>query len=130
MNVDQFREVAAKRKAINAQDEVALVRLRAELSAVLLADLDATMAFIENQATAEELGWMSEVFIELFRQAQAASKSVELVASIRKAFAKYPEQIAQWHLNRKLDLMIRAAMPERPELIVDQRLRQRFKLDE
>jgi len=99
MNAETIREIIAERAQTNDEREFGVERCWKKLTDALLEDLPWTIGFLDNECTADELSWISEVFEELILKSQ----SQELIACLRRAIAKYPEEDLRFNLTLNLD---------------------------
>lgn len=107
MDASTIRAIIAKREQTNDEWQFGVEQCWAELVDALTEDLDWTKAFLTEECSADELSWIGEVFDELVEKTYDES----LVAAIRRAIAKYPEENALHHLDENLDLSIKMYMP-------------------
>ena len=54
---------------------------------IFTSDMNETIKFIENECTAEQFSWLSEIFDDIAR----TSKSKAFVEALRHTAEKYPE---------------------------------------
>ena len=58
------------------------------------ADLQQTIEFLDNDCTADQFSWMSEVFDEISEKLQ----SWEFIDALRRTAAKYPEETKKYNI--------------------------------
>ena len=67
---------------------------------ILARNLNDTINFLDNECTADELSWISEVFDDLVKVTQ----SRELIACLYRVAAKYPEEDKKYYVVRHIQL--------------------------
>ena len=72
------------------------------------ANLQETIDFLDNDCTAEQFSWMSEVFDEISEKLQ----SWEFIDALRRTAAKYPEETENYNVLSFIDLAERVLTPE------------------
>ena len=63
------------------------------------ANLQDTIDFLDNDCTADQFSWMSEVFDEISEKLQ----SWNFIDALRRTAAKYPEETEKYNINSFID---------------------------
>lgn len=103
MDASTIRTIIAKREQTNDECQFGVEQCWAELTDALIEDLDWTKDYLLNECTADELSWIAEVFDELVEKTQ----NKDLIEILRQVITKYPDEDAEHHLNRNLDLAVK-----------------------
>ena len=67
---------------------------------ILTRNIDDTINYLDNECTADEFSWISEVFDELVE----ATQSRELIACFYRVAAKYPEESEKYYIVRHIQM--------------------------
>ena len=92
MNIGKFKEIIRERSRITTEcsDEwsFGIEKCWNEEIEILGEDVDATISFLQNECTAEEFGWISEIIDNLAER----TRSRELVQAYKNLTDKFPEE--------------------------------------
>jgi hypothetical protein len=88
MIAEEFREVLALRKKLHPEDDFETEEMWKKETEILSRDMQKTIDFLENECTAEELYWISEVFDEVVEKTQ----SKEFIECLYRVVEKYPAE--------------------------------------
>lgn len=99
MIAEEIREVIKKRTETNDEWEYGLEKCWEEEAEILTRNVNDTIWFFENECTADELSWISEVFDEIFEK----NPDRKLYECIINTCRKYPEECEKYHILQQLD---------------------------
>lgn len=92
MNIGKFKEIIRERcrSAAECRDEwsFGIEKCWSQEIEMLSEDVDATISFLQNECTAEEFSWISEIIDNLVEQ----TRSRELVQAYKNLADKFPEE--------------------------------------
>lgn len=92
MNIGKFKEIVRERSRITTEcsDEwsFGIEKCWNEEIEILGEDVDATISFLQNECTAEEFSWISEIIDNLAER----TRSRELVQAYKNLTDKFPEE--------------------------------------
>lgn len=92
MNIGKFKEIIRERSRITTEcsDEwsFGIEKCWNEEIEILGEDVDATISFLQNECTAEEFSWISEIIDNLAER----TRSRELVQAYKNLTDKFPEE--------------------------------------
>ena len=98
MNVSVFRDIIKERSriAIETQDEwdYGIERCWNAEIAVLSENVEETIRFLDQDCTADEFFWISEIFDELVE----ATQSKALIECFYRVAKKYPAEAARYYI--------------------------------
>jgi len=98
MITKEIRAVIEKRAEIPDVWEHFIKQCWKEETEILSRNIDDTIDFLENECTADEFSWLSEVFDDVAERTQ----SRELVDCFYRIADKYPEESAKYHIVENL----------------------------
>jgi len=84
---DDFRDLMKTRKAIHPEDSYGYDRLWEKETNLLSKDINATIVFLDNECTAEEFSWISEVFEDIADK----TRSSDFINCLYRVAKKFPE---------------------------------------
>ena len=88
MITDEIRAAIEERKKTDDEWEYAVEQCWKKEAAILSKDMQQTIAFLDNECTADEFSWLSEIFYEVAEQTQSG----EFIACLRRVAEKFPEE--------------------------------------
>lgn len=92
MNIGKFKEIIRERCRIatECRDEwsFGIEKCWSQEIEILCEDVDATISFLQNECTAEEFSWISEIIDNLAER----TRSRELVQAYKNLIDKFPEE--------------------------------------
>ncbi len=98
MIADEIRAVLHQRRNTHPEWDDGIDQCWKKEVEILTRDLKDTINFFDNECTADDLYWISEVFDELVE----ATQSRELIACLYRAAAKYPEESEENYIFRDI----------------------------
>ena len=100
MNIGKFKEIIRERCRIAAEcrDEwsFGIEKCWNEEIEILGEDVDATISFLQNECTAEEFSWISEIIDNLVER----TRSRELLQAYKNLADKFPEEKSRQSIIR------------------------------
>ncbi len=99
MITDEIRAVLKKRSETDDEWDYGLEKCWREEVEILTRSVKDTIWFFENECTADELSWISEVFDEIFEKLP----NKELLECIKDTCKKYPEECEKYYIMQQLD---------------------------
>ncbi len=100
MIADELRAVLKRRSSISNEWYDGIKQCCEKEVEILTRKLDDTIGFLDNECTASEFIWISEVFDELVAETQ----SRDLIACFYRVAAKYPEESDKYYIVRHIQL--------------------------
>ena len=102
MNIGKFKEIIRERSrvATECSDEWSFVIEKCwnEEIEILGEDVDATISFLQNECTAEEFSWISEIIDNLAER----TRSRELVQAYKNLTDKFPEECKESNISESI----------------------------
>lgn len=99
MNIEKFREIIKERNRISEEcyDEwtFGIEQCWEQEIEILSRDISATMSFLQNECTADEFSWISEIIDDLAEITQ----SRELVQMYKSLMVKFPEECKTYNIS-------------------------------
>ena len=95
MDVQKFREVFKRRDETHSEYTYGLEMCWKEEVEILAEDIPSTIEYLQNQCTADEFSWISEIIDDLAEK----TKSRELVECYKSLMAKFPEEAKRYHVD-------------------------------
>ena len=99
MITDEIRAVLKRRAETEDEWDYGVEKCWEEEVEILTRNVKDTIWFFENECTADELSWISEVFDEIFEK----TPDIELYYCIRNTCTKYPEECEKYYIFQQLD---------------------------
>lgn len=96
---DEIRKLLSKRIAINDEWAYGIDLCCNEEINILSRDISETVAFFENECTAEEFSWLSEVFDDVAEKTQSRA----FVDCLYKVAKKFPDECEAYHIDKVLE---------------------------
>lgn len=99
MITEKIRQAIAHRATVNDEWDYGVQQSQKAILSIISESPDDTIHFIENECTADELSWLSEIYdqmIDIF-------PSQRLIEALRKAADKYPEEVKKYNLDTCID---------------------------
>lgn len=95
MNIhDDLNNLICQRKSIGGDIDYSTNPVILSIIQLVTQDVAATINFLDNECSEEQLVWLSEVFDEIAVRTQ----SKELLAALRRGCEKYPETTRKYNL--------------------------------
>lgn len=98
MNVTDLRAELSHRLALHPNDDFGIEESWKKLTEILSENVDDTIAFLENDCTADEFSWLSEVFDDVAEKTQSKA----FVDCLYRVAKKYPEECKKYYIDRVL----------------------------
>ena len=95
MTTEEIRKTIKKRSTINNEWDYGIQQRRDDILKVLSENLNETINFIENNCTAEEFSWLSEIFNEIID----IFPSKIIIETLRKTAKKFPIEVEKYNIN-------------------------------
>ncbi len=96
---ESVRKAIEKRATISDEWDYGVHQSWEVVLSILSENFDGTINFIENDCTADEFSWLSEVFSEIVD----IFPSKRIIAAFKKAASKYPVEVEKFNLNYCID---------------------------
>ena len=98
MITDEIRASITKRAATDDEWDYGVKKCWQEEIEILSRNIDDTIVFLENDCTADEFSWLSEVFDDVAEKPQSRA----FVDCLYKVAKKYPETCKEYYIDRVL----------------------------
>lgn len=95
MDVQKFRDVLKKLDETEIEYDYGIEMCWKEEVEILSEDIPSTIEYLQNQCTADEFMWISEIIDDLAEK----TRSRELVECYKKLMAKFPEEAKKYHVD-------------------------------
>ncbi|MFP1694828.1 hypothetical protein ACLD5W_00815 [Gardnerella greenwoodii] len=95
MYVQKFREVIRRRKETNDEYDYGVEMCNKEEIQILSEDIPSTIEYLQNQCTADEFVWISEIIDDLAEK----TRNRELVECYKNLMNKYPKETKEYHIG-------------------------------
>jgi hypothetical protein len=95
MDIIKFREIIKQREETDDEWDYGVEQCWKREIEILSEDIQSTIEFLENECTAEEYVWISEVFDDIIEK----KPSKELVACYKALIKKFPEECATYYID-------------------------------
>lgn len=96
MNIRHFREIIERREYVeeisHGEWDAGIEECRKKEIEILSEDVSASIRFLENECTANEYSWISEIIDDLVEKTQ----SKELVECYKNLMSKFPEECKKY----------------------------------
>lgn len=99
MITEKIRKAIAQRATVNDEWDYGVQQSQKAILSIISESPDDTIHFIENECTADELSWLSEIYDEMID----IFPSQRLIEALRKAADKYPEEVKKYNLDTCID---------------------------
>lgn len=90
----KIRGVIEKRIQTDDEWKDAVNKCWQEETAILTEDIQKTVSFLDNECTADEFSWLSEIFILVAEK----TKSREFIDCLYRVAQKFPEECATYNI--------------------------------
>lgn len=84
----------AEREATDDEWDYGVEQCHEKLIALLTENINKTIEFLDNDCTANQFSWISEVFEEIAR----ITKSQDFIQALRRLAEKYPEETEKYNI--------------------------------
>ena len=99
MITDKLRKAIANRAATDDEWDYGVQQSWKDVLSIISENLDDTVSFIENDCTADEFSWLSEIYDEIID----VFPSNRIITALRKTASKYPDEVEKYNLNYCID---------------------------
>ena len=99
MITDEIRASISKRASTDDEWDFGVKQCWDEEIAILSRNIEDTIAFLENDCTADEFSWLSEVFDDVAEKTQSRA----FVDCLYKVAKKFPDECKEYHIDRVLE---------------------------
>ena len=89
---EKFREILEQRIALHVNDGYGAAKLNEIEAAALTENIEETIEFLDNECTADEFSWISEVFEGIAEKSQSQA----FIDCLYRVAAKYPEECQKY----------------------------------
>lgn len=99
MITEKIREAIKTRAMIDDEWDYGVQQSRKSVLSIISENFDGIIDYIENDCTADELSWLSEIYndiIDIF-------PSERIIEALRKTADKYPEEVEKYNLIYCID---------------------------
>ena len=99
MTTEKIRKAIANRASTDDEWDYGVQQSWKEVLSIISESLDDIVDFIENDCTADEFSWLSEIYdkiIDIF-------PSQRIITALRKTASKYPDEAEKYNLNYCID---------------------------
>ena len=95
MDVQKFREVIRRRNETHDEYDYGVEMCNKEEVQILSEDIPSTIEYLQNQCTADEFVWISEIIDDIAEK----TKSRELVECYKNLMNKYSEETKEYYIG-------------------------------
>ena len=95
MDVQKFKEVIKTRNETDDEYDYGVEMCDKEEIQILAEDIPSTIEYLQNQCTADEFVWISEVIDDLAEK----TRSRELIECYKSLMAKFPEETKEYYIG-------------------------------
>ena len=99
MVVEDIRNAIKKRAETDDEWDFGVEKCWEEEIAILSENIDDTIFFFENECTADEFSWLSEIFEELIEN----QPDDRIIKILKKTAEKYPEECKKYNIMDFID---------------------------
>ena len=103
MNIEKFREVIKERIRISEEcyDEwdYGIEKCWKQMIEILSEDIPSSIAFLENECTADEFSWISEVIDDIAEKTQNS----EIIMSYKKIMTRFPDECQKYNIKGSIE---------------------------
>ena len=100
MNINNdFTEVIKKRASVNDEWAEGVEKCWKEMTDVFSKDIETTIRFLNEECTADEFSWLSEVFDRIAEQ----TRSMRFIEALRTLAQKYPDETQNYNIISFID---------------------------
>lgn len=93
--VEDIRAAIQKRNSTDDEWDYGVNQCWNEEIEILSRNIEETIAFLENNCTANEFSWLSEVFEQVAKKTQSRA----FVDCLYRVAKKYPDECEKYHVN-------------------------------
>ncbi len=99
MITDEIRTSITKRAATDDEWDYGVKQCWEEEIEILSRNINDTIAFLENDCTADEFSWLSEVFDDVAEKTQSRA----FVDCLYKVAKKFPDECREYNIDKVLE---------------------------
>lgn len=97
---EKIRKGIEQRAAVDDEWDYGVKESWKKVLAIIAESIEETISFIENDCTANEFSWLSEIFDEIID----IFPNKKIIDALRKAAQKYPEETEKYNINYCIDM--------------------------
>ena len=97
MITEKLRKAIANRAATDDEWDYGVQQSWKEILSIISESLDDIVDFVENDCTADEFSWLSEIYNEIID----VFPSKRIITALRKTASKYPDEVKKFNKNVK-----------------------------
>lgn len=90
----QIVPILEERSTISDEWDYGIEQCNQKLITLLTENISDTIAFLENDCTADQFSWISEVFDEIAEKTQSQA----FIETLKKVASKYPEETKKYNI--------------------------------
>lgn len=98
-NNNSFKEVIKKRASVNDEWAEGVEICWKDMTDVFSADIEASIRFLNEECSADEFSWLSEVFDRIAEQ----THSMRFIETLRNLAQKYPYETQKYNIRSFID---------------------------
>jgi len=99
MMTEKIREAIKKRAMVDDEWDYGVQQSWKSVLSIISENFDGIIDFIENDCTADEFSWLSEIFNDIIN----IFPSERIIEALRKVAEKYPEEVEKYNLIYCID---------------------------
>ncbi|MBQ5735494.1 MAG: hypothetical protein IIV51_08975 [Lachnospiraceae bacterium] len=99
MITEKLRKAIANRAATDDEWDYGVQQSWKEILSIISESLDDIVDFVENDCTADEFSWLSEIYNEIID----VFPSKRIITALRKTASKYPDEVKKFNLDYCID---------------------------
>lgn len=103
MNIEELREVIKERIRIheecNDEWDYGIEKCWKQIVELLSEDIPSSIFFLENECTADEFSWISEVIDDIAEKTQ----NNEIVMSYKKLMTRFPDECQKYNIKGSIE---------------------------
>ena len=99
MDIKKFREVISQREGTNDEWDYGVEQCWKQEIEILSEDISSTIEFLNNECTADEYSWISEVLLDVLEK----TPSSELVQCYKTLMQKFPEECEKYKIKEVVE---------------------------
>lgn len=99
MITEKLRKAIANRAVTDDEWDYGVQQSWQEVLSIISKSHNGFVDFIENDCTADEFSWLSEIYDEIID----VFPSKRIISALRKVASKYPDEVKKYNLNYCID---------------------------
>lgn len=97
---DKFRDVLKERMQIHPNDGYEAEKCWKKETEILSENIEETINFLDNECTADEFSWISEIFEDIAEKTQ----SKEFIDCLYRVAQKFPEECKKYNIYGSIEI--------------------------